>query len=150
MSLKNTKPNEKVGIFVLNNQAEYPWTCYAFVPNPNGGKKIKQKLKVRFRHMSKPERLEMLEEFKQKQRDALKAGENPQDEEGADALRDVVSFQRVMLERALTWFECVDRDGNAVEPTDEGKELLLDNEWASDAIMYGLQQSWIGRNDEGN
>ena len=149
MSTK-AKPNQQVGIFVLNNSLEYPWTCYPFVPNPSGGKKIKQKLKVRFCHISKAERMELLDEFKQKQREALKAGENPQDEEGADALRAVISFQRLLLERVLTWFECLDKDGNPVEPTDEGKTLLLDNEWASDAIWYGLQQSWVGRNDEGN
>ncbi len=118
MSTKNsTKANQQVGIFVVNNQAEYPWTCYAFTPNPNGGKKIKSKLKVRFKHIPKSERLELLDEFKEKLAAAQKVGENPQSDDDADTLHKLVSFQRMLLDRALTWFEAVDTSGTRSTPT---------------------------------
>lgn len=142
--------NTQVGIFVLNNSAEYPWTVYVYVPNPKGGNKIKQKLKVRFKHLDKVERNAILETFKERLKAAQKAGDNPQSEDDVDSVKELMSFQRDLLMQALTWFECIDPEGKPVDPSDDNKADLLNNLWAEDAIMHGYAQSLRGRSDEGN
>lgn len=152
MSKSSSKQqNQAVGAFVLNNEAEYPWTVFVHVPKASGGGKAKTKFKAVFRHVSQERRMQLLEELRTRLVEQRQLQTNPQDEDATDAVRDVISFQRSVLDEALVSFSgIVDAAGDEVPCTEDTKAALLENAWAQDALMAAYTTSLQGRSDEGN
>lgn len=147
---KPSRNNQTVGAFVLNNEALYPWTIYVHVPGARGGKE-KLKFKAEFRHLSSERRLQVLENFKNNLKARTAVNDAPQSEDAVDTLKDVASFEDMILDEALQGFSgIVDAQGDALPYNEETKKQLISNSWARDALLFGYQQSLVGRSDLGN
>lgn len=147
---KTTRSNTTVGAFVLNNEAVYPWTIYVYVPTTNGGKQ-KVKFKAEFKHLTAERRLQVLEEFKANLQARTVVGDTPQTEDAVDAHKEITSFEELLLGEVLLGFSgIVDVNKQDLPFNDETKTALISNSWARDALLYGYQQSLVGRSDLGN
>lgn len=149
--------NQTVGAFVINNEAEYPWTVYVYVPNPKGGGKLKTKFRVLFAHMTPEERMGLLEEFRDylKKKAMAESGDFPQDGEAAEAAidlkREVTSFEDMLLRRVVRGFDGIMTPDRSEFPfNDENRDKLISNSWARDAMVHAYSQSLVGRSDQGN
>lgn len=141
------KTNERIGDFVLNNEAEYDWNVYPHAPDGRGGRK-KFKIKCRFRHITRDRRVEVLQEHRERV-EALRQAKGSDDE--LDLQKGVNSFEVELLREALVSFSgVVDAQGAPVPCTDETKDLLLANDWARSALLDGYIKSLSGRDDTGN
>lgn len=148
---KQSAAKQQVGAFVLNNDATYSWTVYVFIPKANGGGKTKTKFKVEFRHVSRERKTEILEEFRAQLKRRELLTESPQSDDDIDAVKEIASFQQLLLEEAVVSFSgVVDQAGQEVPCTEATKKQLLSNAWASDAIMAAYTTSLQGRSDQGN
>ena len=153
----STKPsrNVTVGDFVLNNDAVFPWTVYVHVPNAAGTGKTKAKFGVEFRHVTPERRLELLQDFREqaeerKRLENIPDGEKTDDD--VDAIRQVLSFERMLLEETVAGFTKGIRDpqGNDVSTDESTKAQMFSNSWARDALLYTYQVALQGRSAEGN
>lgn len=149
-----TTTNTKVGDFVLNNDAEYDWTVYPNVPGAKG-KREKLRIGARFKHVTAERRVSIMEEY----RDRLKTRAKPKGDDGidlndddeVDAVKELLSFEGLLLEEVLVDFKHVrDTDGNEVACTSETKAQLISNSWARSALIHGYMQSLQSRDDTGN
>ena len=78
-------------------------------------------------------------------------GDTPQTEDAVDAHKEITSFEELLLGEVLLGFSgIVDPNKQDVPFNDETKAALISNSWARDALLYGYQQSLVGRSDLGN
>jgi hypothetical protein len=141
-----------VGIFVLDNDAVFPWTAYVHVPNPNKpGEKQKFKLPVEFRHITPERRVEILEEWRDTNLAREEIGEQPQGADEVDVIKKAISFERMLLNEAIARFpEVRAPDGGKLPDTDETKQAVLSNNWAVSALLPAYKTFLLGHSSEGN
>ena len=153
----STKParNISIGDFILNNEAVFPWTVYVFYPNPSGTGKDKLKFGVEFKHVTPERRLELLQEFRDKAEERRRLEEIPDGEksqEEIDAIREVLSFERMLLGETVVSFTKGVRNTQGKDiSADEGtRQGMFSNSWARDALLHAYQKALEGRSAEGN
>lgn len=147
------KPQQQtVGIFVLDNDAVFPWTISVYMPNPNKpGEKQRYKLPVEFRHISPERRIEILEEWRDHELERASIGDSPKNDEEVQVLKDVQSFERAMLSEAVVRFPGVlDKDKQPLPDTEETKQAVLSNAWAISAALPAYRQFLDGHSAQGN
>lgn len=150
MSSPARKNNVTVGAFVINNEATYDWNVYVFVPKAKGGGKEKVKFKATFRHLSSDRRVEILDEFRA-QLELENEKNNPQDDDQVDKAKRAVNFEALMLKEVVMGFSGIKTpSGDEFSFNEDNLDLLLNNAWARDALLYAFLNSLKGRSDEGN
>lgn len=153
----STKParNISIGDFILNNEAVFAWTVYVYVPNSAGTGKTKLKFGVDFMHVTPERRLELLQEFRDKAEERKRLEDIPDGEksqEDIEAIRQVLSFERMLLEETVVRFTKGIRDpqGTDVSAAEETRAKMFSNSWARDALLHAYQLALQGRSAEGN
>lgn len=151
---KTRTSQQPVGIFILDNDAVFPWNIYVHVPNPNKpGEKQKFKLPVEFKHVTPERRQEILETWRDHELERARIGteEAIRDTDDVETLREIVSFERAMLNEAVHRFPNVlGPDGKQLPDTDETKQAVLSNAWAISAALPAYRQFLSGLSAEGN
>lgn len=147
--------NLTVGDFILNNEAAFAWTVKVFVPNENGDGKRALKFKVEFVHVTPEERMQMLEQFQEQLAEKArlqKLADEERTDEDVAALRAVLSFERMLMERVVNRFISGVRNasGEDISQLESTKAGMLSNAWARDALIQAYQQALQGRSAEGN
>lgn len=143
---------QTVGIFFVDNDAVFPWTIPVFMPDPKKpGEKLRYKLPVEFRHVSPERRLEILADWRERELERMRIGDTPADDDEVQVLKDIVSFERCLLNEAVVRFPGVlDKNKEVLPDTDETKQLVLSNAWAVSAALPSYKQFLIGHSAEGN
>ncbi len=147
------KPQQQpVGIFILDNEAVFPWTIPVHVPNPaKPGEKLKYKLPVEFKHISPERRQEILEEWRDRELARASVGDVPRDTDDVETLAEVISFERAMLNEAVVRFPGVlGKDKQPLPDNDETKQAVLSNAWAVSAALPAYRNFLNGHSAEGN
>lgn len=151
---KQRSANTSVGDFVLNNDAEYDWTVYPYVPGEKG-KRTKLRIGARFKHVTAERRVEILEQYRENMKLRAKgptdSGEDVNEAEDLEVVKAALSFEGLLLDEVLINFKHVrDKDGNEVACTPDTKAMLISNAWARNALATGYMASLSSRDDAGN
>ena len=149
------RKNEKIADFEINDSLEFDWTVYPHVPKPGGGGKEKMKLKVRFRHVTRDKRFELLEKVREIMRKrALESTKNPQSEDEIDAAKDLTTFQDNLLDEAIVGIYARDKESQAPKYTlvtdRDFVRNFITNEIAANPLIDGYRIALSGRDDLGN
>lgn len=153
----SSKParNISIGDFILNNEAVFAWTVYVYVPNKAGTGKTKLKFGVEFMHVTPERRLELLQEFRDKAEERKRLEDIPdveKSQEDIEAIRQVLSFERMLLEETVVRFTngIRDKQDKDVSADEDTRAKMFSNSWARDALLYSYQKALEGRSAEGN
>ncbi len=153
----SNRPSNNVvaGDFILNNDAVFPWTVKVWVPNEKGDGKRALKFRVEFVHVTPEERMQMLEQFQEQLAEKTrlqKLADEERTDEDVAALRAVLSFERMLMERVVNRFISGVRNaaGEDISQLESTKPAMLSNAWARDALIQSYQQALQGRSAEGN